>query len=71
MRTIAPEYGQLGWTPELYTTCEFSVLPIQRNDSGVRLAELKAALSIATDLGTVQPVEFTLRAGRGLGDLIC
>ncbi len=32
------------------------------NDSGVRLAELMAALSIATDLGLGQPPEFSLSA---------
>lgn len=32
------------------------------NDSGVRLAELMAALSLATDLGMGQPMEFALSA---------
>ena len=30
------------------------------NDSGIRLAELMAALSLATDLGMGQPMEFAL-----------
>lgn len=34
---------------------------IQAGDSGVRLAELIAALSLATDLGMGQPVEHALR----------
>jgi len=34
---------------------------MQQNDSSIRLAELMAALSIATDLGTGQPMEFALR----------
>jgi len=34
----------------------------QRSDSGVALAELFAAFSLATDLGLGQPVEHVLRA---------
>src|SRR6188474_1069155 len=36
--------------------------PHPAQDSGIRLAELMAALSLATDLGMGQPMEFALSA---------
>jgi hypothetical protein len=36
--------------------------PHPQSSSGIRLAELIAALSVATDFGMGQPVEFALRS---------
>lgn len=59
--------GRDGWTPTL--------LAVQagERDSGVRLAELVAAFSLATDLGLGQPMEHVLRSwviAARLGDLV-
>jgi hypothetical protein len=37
-------------------------VPTEDGDSGVRLAELVAAFSLATDLGLGQPMEHVLRS---------
>lgn len=37
-------------------------MPIKESSSGIRLAELMSALSLATDLGMGQPLEFALQA---------
>jgi hypothetical protein len=42
------------------TTPAASTTHVPGRDSGIRLAELMAALSIATDLGMGQPVEFAM-----------